>query len=160
MAPEVDVEGVCELLNLLRVNCRQSGAIPIIGRDINASIGEAHAGDDLNTVGGSGFGRCHARGQLLMQWVSKDFFWFFLAPFFCRVSVLDCCTGQSPGNEMTVLLGSLQATKGGVAKSKPCCLRGGWGSAGGSGLTWHVGEDFAAWWEEAIHVVVGGGVLA
>ena len=24
--------------------------------------------------------------------------------FFCRVSVLDCCTGQSPGNEMTVLL--------------------------------------------------------
>ena len=44
-----------------------------------------------------------------------------------------------------------------MAKSKPCSLRGGWGSAGGSELTWHVGEDFAAWWEEAI---VGGGVLA
>ena len=25
LAPEADVEGVCELLNLLRVNCRQSG---------------------------------------------------------------------------------------------------------------------------------------
>ena len=34
--------------------------------------------------------------------------------FFCRrISVLDCCTGQSPGkgNEMTVVLVSLQATK-------------------------------------------------
>ena len=36
---------------------------------------------------------------------------FFLAPFFCRISVLDCCTGPSPGNEMTVVLASLQATK-------------------------------------------------
>ena len=60
----------------------------------------------------------------------------------------DCFTGQSPGDE------------GGVAKSKPCSLRGGWGSAGSSGLTWDVGEDFAAWWEETIHVVLGGGVLA
>ena len=73
---------------------------------------------------------------------------------------MDCCTGQSPGNEMTVLLVSLQATRGGVAKSKPCSLRGGWGLAGRTGLTWHVDEDFAAWWEEAIHVVVGGRVLA
>ncbi len=32
----------------------------------------------------------------------------------------DCCTGQPPGNEMTVLLVSLQAKGGGVAKSKPC----------------------------------------
>ena len=30
---------------------------------------------------------------------------------------MDCCTGQSPGNEMTVLLVSLQATK----------VRGYWG---------------------------------
>ena len=82
---------------------------------------------------------------------------FFLAPFFRKVSVLDCCTGQSPGNEMTVLLVSLQATRGGVAKSKPCSLRRGWGLAGGSGLTWHVDEDFAAWW---VHVVVGGRVVA
>ena len=57
----------------------------------------------------------------------------------------DCCTGQSPGNEMTVLLVSRQARGGGGAKSKPCSLRG-WGSAGGSGLSWHVGEEFATWW--------------
>ena len=44
---------------------------------------------------------------------------------------------------MTVLLGSLQARGGGVAKSKPGSLRGGWGSAGGSGFSWHVGEEFA-----------------
>ena len=56
---------------------------------------------------------------------------------------------------MTVLLVSLQASGGGVAKSKPCSLRGGWVSAGDSGLAWHVGEEFATWWEEAIHVVVG-----
>ena len=55
---------------------------------------------------------------------------------------------------MTVLLVSLQARAGGVAKSKPCFLRGGWGSAGGSGLSWHVGDEVARW-EEAIHVVVG-----
>ena len=61
----------------------------------------------------------------------RYFVFFFLAPFFRKVSVLDCCTGQSPGNEMTVLLVSLQATRGGVAKSKPCSLRGGWGLAGG-----------------------------
>ena len=32
------------------------------------------------------------------------FFFFFLAPFCCRNSVLDCCTGQRPGkgNERTV----------------------------------------------------------
>ena len=41
------------------------------------------------------------------------FCFFFLAPFFCKVSVLDCCAGQSPGNEMTVLLVSLQATSRG-----------------------------------------------
>ena len=28
---------------------------------------------------------------------------FFFAPFFCRVSVLDCCTGQSTSNEMTTV---------------------------------------------------------
>ena len=48
-APDADVEGVYELLNLLLTNCRQSGAIPIIGGDFNASIGEAQAGDDVNT---------------------------------------------------------------------------------------------------------------
>ena len=37
-APDADVEGVYELLNLLLTNCRQSGAIPIIGRDFNASM--------------------------------------------------------------------------------------------------------------------------
>ena len=85
---------------------------------------------------------------------------FNIAGFFYRkVSVLDCCTGQSPGNEMTVLLVNLQATKGWPNPSQ-CSFRGGWGSAGGSGLTSHVGEDFAAWCEEAIHVVVEGGVLA
>ena len=41
----------------------------------------------------------------------------------------DCCTGQSPGNEVIVLVVSLQARGEGVAKSKPCSLRGGWGSA-------------------------------
>ena len=56
---------------------------------------------------------------------------------------------------MIVLVLSLQARGEGVAKSKPCSLRGGWGSAGGSGLSWHVGEEFARWWEETIHVVVG-----
>ena len=64
-------------------------------------------------------------------------FFFFLAPFFCKVSVLDCCTGQSPGNEMNSLLVQFpgdHATRKGVAKSKPCSLRRGWGSAGGSGL--------------------------
>ena len=41
------------------------------------------------------------------------FFFFFSAPFCRRISVLDCCTGQSPGkgNKMTVVLVSLQATK-------------------------------------------------
>ena len=34
------------------------------------------------------------------------------------------------------------------------------GSAGGSGLRWHVGEEFAVWWQEAIDVVVGGCVFA
>ena len=67
----------------------------------------------------------------------------------------DCCTGQPPGNEVTVLLVSRQARGGEVAKSKPCSLRGGWGSAGGSWLSWHVGEEFATWWLEAIDVVVG-----
>ena len=44
----------------------------------------------------------------------------------------DCCTGQSPGNEITVLLNP--QAKGGVAKSKPCSSRRGWGSArGGAG---------------------------
>ena len=85
---------------------------------------------------------------------------FNIAVFFRKVSVLDCCTGQSPGIEMIVLLVSLQATKEGRPNPSQCFLRGGWGSAGGSELTWHVGEDFAAWWEEAIHAVVGGGVLA
>ena len=70
--PDADVEGVYELLNLLLTNCRQSGAIPIIGSDLNASIGEAQAGDDVNTFGGSGIGRRNARGQLLMQWVLEN----------------------------------------------------------------------------------------
>ena len=35
---------------------------------------------------------------------------------------------------------------GGVAKSKPCSLRAGLGSAGGGGLTWHVGGKSATWW--------------
>ena len=47
---------------------------------------------------------------------------------------------------MTALLVSLQARGRGVAKSKPCSLRWGWGSAGGGGLTWHVGEEFATCW--------------
>ena len=86
---------------------------------------------------------------------------FFLAPFCCTNSVLDCCTGQSPGKgtERSVLLGSLRATKwlfywlvsrrgeGGVAKSKPCSLTVGWVSVGGGRLTWHVGEEFATWWQ-------------
>ena len=67
----------------------------------------------------------------------------------------DCCTDQSPGTEVTVLLVSLQAREWEVAKSKPCSLRGGWGSAGGRGLSWHVGEEFVTWWQEAILVVVG-----
>ena len=71
-APDADVEGVYELLNLLLANCRQSGAIPIIGGDFNASIGEAQAGDDVNTFGNSGIGRRNARGQLLMQWVLEN----------------------------------------------------------------------------------------
>ena len=71
-APDADVEGVYELLNLLLANCRQSGAIPIIGGDFNASIGEAQAGDDGNTFGNSGIGRRNARGQLLMQWVLEN----------------------------------------------------------------------------------------
>ena len=61
-APDADVEGVYELLDLLLTNCRQSGAIPIIGGDFNASIGEAQAG----------IGRRNARGQLLMQWVLEN----------------------------------------------------------------------------------------
>ena len=73
-APDADVEGVYELLNLLLTNCRQSGAIPIIGGDFNASIGEAQAGEDVNTFGGSGIGRRNARGQLLMQWVLENGF--------------------------------------------------------------------------------------
>ena len=38
---------------------------------------------------------------------------FFLEPFCRRISVLDCCIGQSPGkgNDMTVVLASHQATK-------------------------------------------------
>ena len=43
---------------------------------------------------------------------------------------------------MAVVLVSLQEE----AKSKPCSLRGGWGSAGGGGIMWHVGEEFATWW--------------
>ena len=41
------------------------------------------------------------------------YIFFSPAPFCRRISVLDCCTGQSPGkgNEMTVVLVSLQATK-------------------------------------------------
>ena len=44
---------------------------------------------------------------------SNVFFFFVPAPFCRRIAVLDCCTGQSPGkgNEMTVVLVSLQATK-------------------------------------------------
>ena len=68
---------------------------------------------------------------------------------------------------MTVVLASLLATKSvfywlvsGDERRGPCSLRRGWGSAGGSGLTWHMGEEFAAWWQEAINVVVGGCVFA
>ena len=42
-----------------------------------------------------------------------------------------------------------------MAKSKPGSLRGGWVSAGGSGLSWHVGEEFATWWEEAMYSTYG-----
>ena len=41
--------------------------------------------------------------------------------------------------------------EGGVTKSKPCSLREGWGSAGGGGLTWHVGEEFATWSRFRVH---------
>ena len=68
-APDSNVEGVYELFSLLLTNCRQSGAIPIIGGDFNASIGEAQSGDDVNSFRRSGIVRRNARGQLLMQWV-------------------------------------------------------------------------------------------
>ena len=68
-APDSDVEGVYELFSSLLRNCQQSGAIPIIGGDFNASIGETQSGDDVNSFGRSGIGRRNARGQLLMQWV-------------------------------------------------------------------------------------------
>ena len=54
-------------------------------------------------------------------------FFFFLAPFFCKVSVLDCCTGQSPGNEMIVLLVSLQATRGEGGQIQAMLLKRGLG---------------------------------
>ena len=66
------MEGVYELFTLLLRNCRQSGAIPIIGGDFNASIGEAQSGDDVNSFGRSGIGRRNALGQLLMQWVLQN----------------------------------------------------------------------------------------
>ena len=40
--------------------------------------------------------------------------------FFRKISVLDCCTGQSPGNAMIVLLVSLQATKEGWPNPNQC----------------------------------------
>ena len=49
---------------------------------------------------------------------------FFLAPFFCRVSVLDCCSGQSPGNEMcetsVTLFGTTRASSIMHRYSMPC----------------------------------------
>ena len=78
---------------------------------------------------------------------------FFFAPFFCRVSVLDCCTGQYPGNERTVLLVSLQATKGGGGQSQAMLLRFGWGQrahvACGRGFRCVVGgKPSTLLWEE------------
>ena len=49
----------------------------------------------------------------LCRALSEQDLFFVFAPFFCKVSVWDCCTGQIPGNEMTVLLVSLQATREG-----------------------------------------------
>ena len=51
-------------------------------------------------------------GEVPSSW-RRTMFFFSPAPFCRRISVLDCCTGQSPGkgNELTVVLVSLQATK-------------------------------------------------
>ena len=86
--------------------------------------------------------------------VMYGLFLFFLAFFSCRVSVLDCCIGQSPGNESW----SVSRRRGGQIHAMLFKRR--LSSAGGSGLAWHVGEESATWWWEAIHVVVGGRVLA
>ena len=76
---------------------------------------------------------------------------------------MDCCTGQSPGNEITVLQ-NLQA-KGGVAKSKPCSSRRGWGSArGGAGSRGMWAKSFLRggkpsmllWDDVSLHNIVGG----
>ena len=61
---------VCEPLNLFLVNCRRLfQSLEVI---LMRALGAAHTGDDLNTVGGWGFGRCNARRHVLMQWALKD----------------------------------------------------------------------------------------
>ena len=54
---------------MLLVNCDQAGAIPIIGGDFNAVIGNPLPGDDDDLLGTCRFGPRNDRGWMLVRWV-------------------------------------------------------------------------------------------
>ena len=74
--PDDAAEHVYDLLGILLLNCDHAGAIPIIGGDFNAVIGNPLPGDDMDLLGTCGFGPRNERGWMLVRWVLEHGFFF------------------------------------------------------------------------------------